>query len=136
MNKALCFFIKASSSEIEQLADLEGNSCFLSSYPTNYNFLYKGTTESSETSSTIIYFMTNKNLTTDPSVDLFKNNYEANNSISAASLSLAQSSFSVDYIQTSVFLTTFDPMTAIAASTSTFSPTFSHGSTSYSSTSR
>lgn len=75
--------------------------------------------------------MTNKNLTTDPSVDLFKNNYEANNSISAASLSLAQSSFSVDYIQSSVFLTTFDPMAAISASSSAYSPTFSFGSSSY-----
>ena len=73
---------------------------------------------------------------TDPAVAAFRDIYDENdNTIKATSLSLAQSSFSVDYIQASVFLTTFDPLNAIEASTSAFQPSFSYSSSAYTSSS-
>lgn len=45
LNKVLCFFVKASESKINQVVDLEGRSCSLSNSAQNYNYLYKGTTQ-------------------------------------------------------------------------------------------
>ena len=47
LNKILCFFVKASESEIDQVVDLQGHSCSLSSTAENYNYDYSGETISS-----------------------------------------------------------------------------------------
>jgi hypothetical protein len=123
LNKVLCFFVKASESKINQVVDLEGRSCSLSNAPENYNYNYNGTTLSSELKQTTIYFVTNKNLTTDPSVALFNSIYDTNG-ITAASLSLALSSFAVNYIQSSRMIGSFNPPQMTAGS-STYTPVFS-----------
>lgn len=86
--------------------------------------MYKGTTISSELQQTYIYFVTNKNLTTDPSVALFSSIYNSNG-ITAASLSLALSSFAVNYIQSSFLRGNFNPPDIIAGSSS-FTPTITN----------
>lgn len=125
LNKVLCFFVKASESEILQVVDLSGHSCSLSSVPENYNYLYTGQTTSSELTQTTIYFLTNRNLTTDPSVTLFSNAYDSDG-ITAASLSLALSSFAINYIDTSDLQSTFDSNDA-RSPTSDFQPSLSTG---------
>jgi len=47
LNNVLCFFVKASNSQINQILDLEGNSCSLNTSPQNYFYKYKGNTTSS-----------------------------------------------------------------------------------------
>lgn len=89
----------------------------------NYYYLYKGTTISSELLQTNIYLFTNKNLTTDPSVALFNSIYDSNG-IKAASLSLALSSFAVNYINSSYLRGTFSPPD-IEGKSGTFTPVFS-----------
>lgn len=77
-----------------------------------------------------MYFVTNKNLTTDPSVTRFNNIYDSNG-ITAASLSLALSSFAVNYIQSSYARGTFNPPDIIAGS-SAYTPILTSDQPSYS----
>lgn len=129
LNKVLCFFVKASESEIDQVVDLEGHSCSLSNGLENYNYAYSGSTISSEKTETVIYFITNRNLTTDPSVALFSSIYDSNG-IKATSLSYALSAFAINYIDSSFKVSTFDPLDVITP-TSAFRPSFSHDDPTY-----
>lgn len=90
------------------MVDIQGRSCSLSSAAESYYYTYPGTTISTELKQTLIYFITNTNLTTDPSVTKFSNIYNSSG-ITAASLSLALSSFAVNYIESSYLKGTFDP---------------------------
>lgn len=62
-----------------------------------------------------MYFITNKNLTTDPSENLFKSIYNSSSPYEITSSSLAQalSSFSINYINTSKYITEFDAISAL-----------------------
>lgn len=73
--------------------------------------------------------ITNANLTTDPSMTKFSNIYNANG-ITAASLSLALSSFAVNYIKSSSLVSTFYPPDIISGS-ATFTPTFTFDEPAY-----
>lgn len=117
LNNLLCFFVKASNSEINQIVDLEGSSCSLNTSPQNYYYQYNGNT-TNQFSSTIIYHIASQNLTSDASISAF-NSLFSSNTLSLASVSLAQTSFSINFIGTSTLLTPFDPMTAIQLSVST-----------------
>lgn len=132
LNKVLCFFVKASESKINQVVDLEGRSCSLSNAPENYNYVFNGTTISSELKQTTIYFVTNRNLTTDPSVALFTSIYDSSG-ITAASLSLALSSFAVNYIQSSYLAGSFYPPDILGGN-SAYTPGFTSDGASYDNT--
>lgn len=81
----------------------------------------------------MIYFVTNKNLTTDPSVTRFANIYDSNG-ITAASLSLALSSFAVNYIQSSRLSGSFNPPDIVAGA-GAYTPVFTSDNATYDSTS-
>lgn len=101
--------------------DLEGSSCSLNTSPQNYFYAYGGNTTTYEYSKTLIYHTAHVNLTTDASISAFSGLFDANG-ITAASLSLAQTQFSISFISKSSFIGTFEPMTAIGASSSAFQP--------------
>lgn len=124
LNQVLCFFVKASSSEIDQVVDLEGSSCSLSTSPQNYYYSYTGNTTTIQSQQTIIYHLTNPNLTSDGSISAFNSLFSAN-VLTPASLSVAQTQFSVNFVSTSQLLTSFSPMNAIQLSDSSLQPQFS-----------
>lgn len=114
LNNLLCFFVKASDSEITQIVDLEGHSCSLNTSPNNYYYAFQGNTTTWESTKTTIYHTAHPNLTSDASITSFKNIFDANG-ITTASLSLAQTQFSINFIQKSTFSNNFEPMQAISA---------------------
>ena len=122
LNNLLCFFVKASSSEISQVIDLEGNSCSLNTSPANYYYVYNGNSTSKGTE-TIIYHMSSKNLTSDPSISAFTALFDANG-LTTASTTTASTEFSVDFITGSSLLSSFNPMSAVQTA-SGFTPTVS-----------
>jgi hypothetical protein len=124
LNNVLCFFVKASNSQITQIIDLEGNSCSMKTSPQDYYYTYKGNTTSKESSSTIIYHTANVNLTTDASISAFTSLFDGNG-ITTTSLTLAQTQFSINFISSSYALTSFSPMTAVYASSGSFQPQMS-----------
>lgn len=81
----------------------------------------------------MIYFVTNKNLTTDPSVTRFNSIYDANG-ITAASLSQALSSFAVNYIQSSKLYGTFNPPDIVQGSAA-YTPVFTSDNATFDNTS-
>lgn len=74
--------------------------------------------------STIIYHTANVNLTTDASISAFNSLFD-NNGITASSLSLAQTQFSINFVNVSTFIGNFQPMDAITASSASFQPQIS-----------
>lgn len=121
--------MKASFARIYQVVDINGGSCSLSNSATNYYYNYTGTTISSQLKQTILYFIPNQNLTTDPSVTSFQKIYN-NSGITASSLSLALSAFAVNFINSSYLRGTFYPSDAISGS-DTFKPAFKSNTPSY-----
>lgn len=106
LNNVLCFFVKASESEITQIVNLEGSSCSLYTSPQNYFYTYNGNTTTNELSSTYIYHTSDRNLTSDASTTAFSALFDSNG-ITSASLSLAQTQFSINFISRSYFVGTF-----------------------------
>lgn len=72
------------------------------------------------------------NLTTDPSMTKFSNIYNSSG-ITAASLSLALSSFAVNYIKSSWLVSSFSPPDIISGS-STYTPSFTYDKPAYDNT--
>lgn len=124
LNNVLCFFVRASNSEISQIVDLEGYSCSLNTSPQNYYYTYNGNTTSNQYSSTIVYHITSPNLTSDASVSAF-NSLFSGNTLTASSLSLAQTGFSINFISTSTLLSSFQPMGSVQLSLPSQQPQFS-----------
>lgn len=124
LNNLLCFFVKAANSEIDQIVSLEGSSCSLNTSPQNYYYSYTGNTTTNQYSNTIIYHIASQNLTSDASISAF-NSLFSSNTLTAASRSLAQTYFSINFISSSTLLTQFDPMASIQLSSSTQQPQFS-----------
>jgi hypothetical protein len=116
----LCFFVKASSSEISQIVDLEGSSCSLNTSPQNYYYSYRGNTSTQEYTRTVIYHTANLNLTTDASVSAFASMFSTN--LTTTSLAIAQTDFSINFISKSTFLGNFQPTTAMTSATASFQP--------------
>jgi hypothetical protein len=124
LNEVLCFFVKASSSEINQIIDLEGSSCSLNTSPKNYYYAFTGNTTTNQYQNTIIYHIASPNLTSDVSISAF-NSLFSSNVLTAASLSIAQIQFSINFINTSYLLSSFDPLTAIQLASANEQPQFS-----------
>jgi len=122
LNNILCYFVKTSGSEISQIVSLEGKSCSLNTSASNYYFAYPGQVKANELSSTIIYHVSNQNLTTDPSSSAFSSMYDASG-ITTTSLATALANFSINYINNSNSLGSFNPIDAITTSSSPFQPT-------------
>jgi len=95
----------------------------LNTSPQNYFYKYNGNTTTSEASSTIIYHTANLNLTTDASISAFNSLFD-NNGITSGSLTLAQTQFSINFVNSSKFIGTFQPLDAIN-SVSAFQPSIS-----------
>jgi len=71
-----------------------------------------------------MYHTANVNLTTDASISAFNSLFD-NNGITASSLSLAQTQFSINFVNVSTFIGNFQPMDAITASSASFQPQIS-----------
>lgn len=91
--------------------------------PINYYYNYKGNTTGNAFSKAVIYHIANPNMTTDASMSAFSAMFDLNG-LTASSKVIAQTQFSVDFIDNSALLTPFDPLTAIASSSNIFNPTF------------
>jgi hypothetical protein len=74
--------------------------------------------------STIIYHTANVNLTTDASISAFNSLFDSNG-ITASSLSLAQTQFSINFVNVSTFIGNFQPMDAMTSSSASFQPQIS-----------
>lgn len=130
LNNLLCFFVKASNSEIDQIINLEGSSCSLNTSPQNYYYTYNGNTTTNQYSGTIIYHITNTNLTSDASISAF-NSLFSSSTLTASSLSLAQTAFSINFVSTSTLLSSIQPMSTVQMTVGTAQPQFSFTLQSY-----
>lgn len=124
LNNVLCFFVRGSSSEINQIINSDGNSCALKTSAQNYYYNYKGNSTTNQFSSTIIYHLANPNLTSDASISAF-NSLFTGSGLTSSSLTLAQSQFSITFFSSTQLLTSFSPMTAIEIGSSSFQPSYS-----------
>jgi hypothetical protein len=122
LNTILCYFVKNSNAEINQIVSLEGKSCSLNTSASNYYYNFPGQLKTRELSSTIIYHISDQNLTTDPSSSAFSLMYTANG-ITTNALAAALSNFSISYINNSNSEGFFAPMDAIKTATDAFKPT-------------
>ena len=89
--------------------------------PQNYAYNFIGNSTTNEYSKTVIYHIPNVNLTTDASISAFNSLFDSTG-ISTASLATAQTDFSINFISTSYFMTTFDPMNGIQSLNTDFQP--------------
>ena len=121
LNNILCYFVKTSQSHITQIISLEGKSCSLNNSASNYYFNFPGQVNTNELSSTIIYHISDQNLTTDPSNSAFTAMYDASG-LTNSSLAAALSDFSIAYINTSYSLGNFDPLDPITFANDNFKP--------------
>lgn len=121
LNNILCYFVKASNSQIDQIVSLEGKSCSLNTSATNYYYKFNGKVKTNELSSAIIYHVSDKNLTTDPASSAFSGMYDANG-ITTTSLATALSNFSIAYINTSYSMGSFNPIDNINLASDSFRP--------------
>ena len=112
LNTILCYFVKTSKAEINQIVSLEGKSCSLNTSASNYFYNYPGQLKTNELTSTIIYHISDQNLTTDPSSSAFSLMYDGNG-ITTNALATALSNFSISYINNSNSVGFFAPMDAI-----------------------
>ena len=74
-----------------------------------------------ELTSTIIYHISDMNLTTDPSSSSFAALYDANG-ITNTSIAMALANFSINYISKSTFIGSYDPMDMIQMTSAQFIP--------------
>lgn len=122
LNNVICFFTWAAGTDQRYLVDSEGNSCGNRSVSNAY-YKYNGSNFNVEYQSTNIYLFTNPTLTgSDPAPLAFTNLFGSDGSLSTASLSLAQSKFSITYM-TAHYVTSYNAraMTVSATQTSPLS---------------
>ena len=116
LNNVICYFTAISGTNQLYLADSEGNSCGNRSVA-NANYVYNGSSFTTETQGTIIYLFTNPSLTgSDPAPLAFTNLFGSDNQLSVASVASAQSMFSITYM-TATYVTSFNARTMTASTT-------------------